>query len=139
MSAWLAVALGAALGAVARLAVSTALVAHVGDGLPVATLAVNVAGAFLIGVLAETLQPRKDFEPAAWLRPFWLTGFCGAFTTFSLFGLETVRLWQSGAAPVAVGYVAVSLGFWIGAVCLGAGLGRRWAFGPGAARNSRSR
>ncbi|MFW5679815.1 MAG: fluoride efflux transporter FluC [Pseudomonadota bacterium] len=139
MSVWFAVGLGSALGALARFALSLAMAMWLGDAHLYGTLAVNVLGAFSIGLLAELVQPPGPFALGAWARPFFLSGFCGGFTTFSLFGLETLTLWQAGGTLPALAYVAVSLASWIVAVVLGAGVGRRWAGAPRAARSSRSR
>jgi CrcB protein len=94
--AYLVAALGGALGALARWAVSLALPGTPG-GLPWGTLAVNLAGCLLIGVLLAVLPAR-----------------------FSTFAVDVVRLGEAGAWPVAVAYVAASvLG---GAACVLLGL-----------------
>ena len=99
------VAFGGALGASLRFLATLAWPA------PWGVLAVNVAGSFLIGLLAVRLAPG--------LAPFLLTGVLGGFTTFSAFSIETVALIERGAAGAALAYVAASV---IGAVALaGAG------------------
>lgn len=99
----LLVAAGAALGAPLRHVVDRALRARLGAAFPWGTLAVNVAGSFLLGVLTAAAG---RFDPAvvAGLG----AGFCGALTTYSTFGLETVRLVEGRARAAALGYVAVS-------------------------------
>ena len=78
---------------------------------PIGTLAVNVAGCFLIGVLAPLFE-RSSLPPAAALA--LITGFCGALTTFSTFGHETLQLAQVRSRfDLALLYIFVSL-----AVCL---------------------
>jgi CrcB protein len=115
--AYLVAALGGALGALARWGVSLALPGTPG-GLPWGTLAVNLAGCLLIGVLLAVLPAR--FSPSTWLRPFLAVGVLGGFTTFSTFAVDVVRLGEAGAWPVALAYVAASvLG---GAACVLLGL-----------------
>jgi CrcB protein len=120
-----AVGLGSGLGAVARYLVSLGLVASFGSGFPWATLAVNVVGSFLIGFYATLTEPdgRLLVRPA--LRQFVLAGFCGGFTTFSIFSLETLRLAEAGNHALAATYVAVSVVLWLSAVWMGWKLAER--------------
>ena len=101
------VALGGAIGAVLRYLTGLAL------AFPFGTLAVNVVGSFLIGVLWVALADR-----GAWA-PFLITGILGGFTTFSAFSLDTLRLVESGRAPMAGLYVLASVALSLGAVALG--------------------
>lgn len=113
----LLVALGGALGAVARFLVATGFARRLGTGWPWGTLFINVSGSFVIAVLAARLT-------SANLRYLLPVGFVGAYTTFSTYEFETMRLFQIGQVPGALAYVAVSnlLGF--GAVLLGAWVAR---------------
>ena len=120
MPAWLCVALGSAAGGVARWLVSSAL-ARPGADWPAGTLAVNVAGSLVIGVLARRLLGPD--VGLAWL--LLATGFCGGFTTFSTFSLETMRLVQDGKAGRAMLYVVASVGLSLGATVAGWAMGRR--------------
>lgn len=100
------VALGGAIGSVARF-LTVQAAAWLGlTGLPWGTLAVNVIGSFAMGWLAVTLADRGALQAA----PFLMTGLLGGFTTFSAFSLETVRLWQDGDPRAAALYVALSVG-----------------------------
>jgi fluoride exporter len=90
----LLVALGAALGAPLRYLVDRFVQARHDSLFPWGTFAVNVAGSFILGVAAEALD-------GAWLA-FVGTGFCGALTTYSTFGYETVRLVQERARLYAL-------------------------------------
>lgn len=74
---------------------------------PVATLAVNVIGSFLIGLVAGYAMERAQFPPA-W-RLFLATGFLGGFTTFSTFSLDVATLWQGGRLGLAAIYVVASV------------------------------
>ena len=100
---------GGVLGAAAREAIEQALPAT-RRGFPVATFVINLAGAFVLGMLLEALVRRGD--DAGWRRRarlFGGTGFCGAFTTYSTLAVESVQLVRHGAWPTAVGYVAASV------------------------------
>ena len=114
---YLLVAAGGALGAVARFAVATGFARRFGSGWPWGTLFINVTGSFIIAVLAARLT-------SANLRYLLPIGFLGAYTTFSTYEFETLRLFQLGQAPGALVYVAASnlLGF--GAVLLGGWVAR---------------
>lgn len=112
------IALGGALGALARYGVESGiprLLPH-GAEFPWATLAINLGGAFFLGwILAhDETEQRKN----TWLRSFAGVGFCGAFTTFSSMNLEMVEMAQSGALALATVYFATSF-------CLG--IAMAWA------------
>ncbi|MGM0988145.1 MAG: fluoride efflux transporter FluC [Pseudomonadota bacterium] len=121
--AYAAVGLGSALGAVLRYLVSLAVA---GSTFPWATLAVNGLGSWLIVGFAAYAARRTHGRVARW-QPFLVGGFCGGFTTFSLFGLETLHLMHQGRQVVALGYVAASLVVWLGAAWAGYHAGRRLA------------
>lgn len=74
---------------------------------PVKTLAVNVLGAFLIGIIAALALKNADFDPKLTL--LLKTGLCGGFTTFSTFALELYDLMSGGHWAMALGYVALSV------------------------------
>jgi CrcB protein len=115
-----AVAVGGSLGAPLRYLVDRAVTTHIDTEFPWGTLAINVAGSLLFGVLSGLLlHHRVGPVPAALVG----TGFCGAFTTFSTFTVETLRLVEDGelreavanvALATAVGLVAAGLGLAIG-------------------------
>ena len=113
------VALGGALGSVARFAISGAAVRWLGAGFPYGTLFVNVTGSFTIGLLAALAA--ADGRPAmgADARAFLLVGVLGGFTTFSSFSLETLNLARSGALGPAILNVGGSVVLCLGAVALG--------------------
>jgi CrcB protein len=99
-------ALGGALGALARWGLAEAL-PHSPGGWPWATLAVNLVGCLLIGVLLAVLLAR--FPHSHWLRPFLAVGVLGGFTTYSSFAVDVVRLTGAGHEVIAVAYVLVSV------------------------------
>ena len=113
------------LGALARALVSLWLLERFGPGFPWGTLAVNVAGSFLIGLFAALTEPGGPVRASAALRQFVLAGFCGGFTTFSIFSLETVLLVAGGAFGLAALYLCGSVLLWLLAVWIGYRAGLR--------------
>ena len=122
---YLAVMLGSSLGASARFLCSLGLLAVLGSGFPWGTLAVNVAGSFLIGLYATLTEPGGRLLASPARRQFVLAGFCGGFTTFSIFSLETLFLFEARAFGLAAANVAGSLVLWLIAVWLGYRIGAR--------------
>ncbi|EYT62040.1 CrcB [Dietzia sp. UCD-THP] len=102
------VALGGAAGTLARWGMTTSI-PHP-HGWPVSTLAENLIGAFLLGLLLEALVRAGDeTRPRRMIRLGLCTGALGGFTTFSTFALEVERLLTSGHVGQAIGYFSVSL------------------------------
>ncbi|MGH9097831.1 MAG: fluoride efflux transporter CrcB [Acidimicrobiales bacterium] len=121
----LVIAVGGALGTLARYEVSQAVVVSA-TGFPWATFAVNIAGSFLLGVILTVVAER--WPPTRYVRPFVAIGFCGGFTTFSTLAVEAVRRTQFGDPRVAIVYLLASLAAGVIAVGLGVVVARR---GPG--------
>ena len=110
------VALGGAIGAAARFLSGVGIARLFGvTGFPVAVLAVNVVGSFLMGVIVVLLA-RKGLTH---LNPFLMTGVLGGFTTFSAFSLEAMTLWERGEAFQAALYVVLSVVLSIAGLALG--------------------
>lgn len=111
------VAIGGGLGAVARFVVSAWVYQHTTSSFPWGTYVVNFLGSLLFGVLFVLIfanQPQREV-----LRLLVLVGFFGAFTTFSTFSFETVRLMESGLwwmalVNVVASVVSCVLGAWLG-------------------------
>jgi|688.fasta_scaffold315131_2 CrcB protein len=120
-SLWL-VALGGALGAVARAVLSTTIAARWPGPLPMGTIVVNVSGCLVLGLLTGYVASRPHLAPA--LRTFGAVGVLGAFTTFSTFENETLALLQAGQLPAALTNVALSLAAGLAAVWAGQAVGR---------------
>jgi len=114
----LLVALGGAIGSVARYGVGVAAARWFGLAFPWGTLAVNVIGGLAMGVMAARIGPEND--P---MRLLIGTGLLGGFTTFSAFSLETVRLMEHQPGLAAL-YAAASLVLSVGACWAGLTLGR---------------
>src|SRR5258708_4802292 len=109
MGAWIAVAVGGAIGSVARFWLTAAITALTGPRFPWGTLLINVLGSFVIGLVAGlTLTPaRIGMHPD--IRIFLMTGVCGGFTTFSAFSLQTLELMQTGDIVPAFTYTIGSV------------------------------
>ena len=124
MGAWIAVAVGGAMGSLARFWLTGAMTALTGSRFPWGTLLINVLGSLVIGLVAGmTLTPaRIGVHPD--IRIFLMTGICGGFTTFSAFSLQTLELMQNGDVVPAFGYAAGSVVLCVAATYCGWMLGR---------------
>lgn len=91
---YLIVFLGAGIGGALRHGVNVAALRLVGAGFPWGTLAINIAGSFVMGLVAEYFALKSGL-PQQW-RLFLTTGILGGFTTFSAFSLETALLYERG-------------------------------------------
>ncbi|MDQ6717809.1 MAG: fluoride efflux transporter CrcB [Gemmatimonadota bacterium] len=120
------VALGGALGSVLRYVLGGSVQRAMHAGFPYGTLAVNVTGCFLVGVLIKLFM---NVEPSAPTRELLVVGFCGGFTTFSTFSSETIGLIESGDYARAGGYVLASVVLCLAAT--GAGMAAVRASGYG--------
>ncbi len=119
-----ALLVGGFAGTVLRAALVDAWV-HDPAAWPWATFVVNVAGAFVLGVVVAALRARPTVS--LYWRPLLATGFCGGLTTFSALQLELVRMAEAGALGLAAAYLAASLA----AGLLAVAVGLRAAAGPG--------
>ncbi|WP_092810143.1 fluoride efflux transporter CrcB [Roseivivax marinus] len=99
------IAVGGAAGAVSRYLTGLAAMRVMGPGFPWGTLTVNVVGSFVMGVIVVTLAELS----ANRISPLLVTGFLGAFTTFSSFSLDTAYMWERGETVQAGAYVAASV------------------------------
>jgi CrcB protein len=99
------VAIGGAFGAPARYVLGRAL--HGAAGVPLATLTVNLSGAFVLGALLVMVG--KRLPPTRYVRPFFGTGVIGAYTTYSTFAVETDLLLRHQRIGVAIGYVCATV------------------------------
>ena len=110
---WIALIAGGILGTLARYVLSGVISNSFGTSFPYGTLTVNLIGCFLIGFFAALSGNKSWLNPEAAL--FLMTGFCGAFTTFSTFMLETSDLIKVGESFRAFLNIALSviLGFFV--------------------------
>lgn len=119
MLIYLYIAIGGALGSVARYAVSGSVARATSEVFPWGTLTVNVTGCFIIGLFAMLTAPDGRIAVAPDFRQFFMVGVCGGYTTFSSFSLQTLVLVRDGdmaraAANVVVSVLLCLVGVWIG-------------------------
>lgn len=121
MIAYLWVAIGGALGSVARFWVSGVVAAKYGTKFPLGTLVINVTGSFVIGILGALTSPEGRMEPQARVltTQLLIVGVCGGYTTFSSFSLQTLQLLQERQWLYAFGNVTLSVALCMVAVWLG--------------------
>ncbi|GEL17976.1 fluoride efflux transporter CrcB [Pseudonocardia asaccharolytica] len=110
------IAVGGALGALARWGVGLALPTHQGE-FPLGTFLINVAGCLLIGMLIVLITEVRPAHPL--VRPFAATGFLGGFTTFSTYATDAQYLLLHGHIGTAVGYLAATLAGAVAATWVG--------------------
>jgi CrcB protein len=127
---YLIVFLGAGLGGVFRLGVNQAAVRLLGFGFPFGTLAVNIVGSLIMGLLTEYFVLRSGLSQE--LRLFLTTGILGGFTTFSSFSMDTVALWERGQWSASLIYIALSLFLSVAALMIGLSIVRLLAQGQTA-------
>jgi len=116
------VCLGGAIGSGARFLVTTWSVGRYGAAFPYGTLAVNVAGSFLLALLFQLSQRASFLGPT--VQVALGAGFLGGFTTYSSFNLELVQYVQNGQSRLAALYGAATLVGCLGAGFVGMHLGR---------------
>jgi CrcB protein len=122
---YLWIALGGALGSVARYTVGLWIYERMGTRFPYGTFVINISGCFIIGFALTILDARVGLPPA-WREAIPI-GFVGAYTTFSTFEYETLRAVQGGQPAIGLLYVALSVVIGFAAVWLGSAAGRSFA------------
>lgn len=123
MLKWFSLITGGAFGTLARYLVGGAVYQWLGASFPYGTLIVNLTGCWLIGFLVVLSEEKFLLGPGA--RIFLMIGFCGAYTTFSTFMLETANLMKDGEnfrafmnvlLSVLLGFAALRFGITLGRV-----------------------
>jgi CrcB protein len=119
MQSYLWIALGGALGSVARFWASGFVARCFGETFPWGTLIVNVSGSFIIGVFAALTGPEGRWMAAPSFRQFFMIGICGGYTTFSSFSLQTLDLardgeWFYAAANTVLSVLLCLVGVYLG-------------------------
>jgi len=122
LAMWLAIFAGGGIGACLRVAMALAIDLRAGSAFPFGLLAVNALGCFAIGVCATFADERAAFGPIA--RAFAIAGVLGGFTTFSSFGLDTLRLALDGRAALALANAFGSLAAALAGVAAGVAAAR---------------
>jgi fluoride exporter len=110
---YILVALGSAVGGVSRYWIAGIVANRIGQSFPWDTLVVNVTGSFFIGFLGALNAPEGRLILTPYARNLLMIGFCGGYTTFSAFSLQTVYLLQEKEWLYALGNAALSV-----ALCL---------------------
>lgn len=119
LAVYLWIALGSALGGIARYWCSGVAARLFGETFPWGTLFVNVTGSFLIGFFATLTGPDGRIFAGSTMRQFVMLGIFGGFTTFSSFSLQTLNLVQDGEMLHAGGNIVGSVVLCLLAVWLG--------------------
>lgn len=96
MTSYVVIAIGGALGSMARFWASGAIAQRFGETFPLGTLIVNITGSFVLGFLAAITGPDGRILASPTLRQFLMIGLCGGYTTFSSFSLQTLALAREG-------------------------------------------
>jgi CrcB protein len=122
MNMLVAIAVGGAVGALGRHFVNVAMETLLGAGFPWGTVTVNIVGSFLMGVLFHVLAVSWNVSPE--IRALLTVGVLGAFTTFSTFSLDVVRMYERDEILLTGIYIAVSVLASIGALFIGLRLAR---------------
>ena len=116
------VGVAGALGALSRYGLEGLVSDRFSGAFPLGTFVVNITGSFVLGLLFVILTERTTIDPA--IRTALTIGFVGAYTTFSTFSFETVRLLEDGAYATAVLNVVATVALGLVAVWAGMALGR---------------
>ena len=119
MASYFWIAIGSALGGMARYWCSGVAARLIGETFPWGTIIVNIVGSFIIGFFATLTGPDGRIFADTLTRQFVMIGFCGGYTTFSSFSLQTLALAQDGewllaSANIALSVIACLLAVWAG-------------------------
>jgi CrcB protein len=119
MLSYVLIAVGSALGGMARYACSGLAARLIGETFPWGTIIVNIVGSFIIGFFATLTGPDGRIFADTHTRQFVMLGFCGGYTTFSSFSLQTLSLLQDGelglaAVNIALSVIACLVAVWAG-------------------------
>jgi fluoride exporter len=127
----LVVMLGGAIGTLLRYLVSV-LALPISRDLPWGTIIINITGSFVIGLFGTLTLASGRFPASENLRLFVMVGFCGGYTTFSAFSLQTLDLIRNGAMTRAALNIVLSIILCLSAVALGHLVGARFNGGASA-------
>jgi CrcB protein len=119
MGSYFWIAVGSALGGMARFWLSGFVANSIGETFPFGTLFINVLGSFVIGLFAALTGPDGRYLMGTVSRQFVMIGICGGFTTFSSFSLQTLNLanegeWLYAGLNIVSSFVLCLLAVWMG-------------------------
>jgi fluoride exporter len=119
MQSYIWVAIGGALGTLARYWLSGLVAQTIGETFPWGTLIINVSGSFVIGFFAALTGPDGRVFVGSTARQFVMIGLCGGFTTFSSFSLQTLNLvndgeWVRAGSNIVFSVVLCLIAVWVG-------------------------
>ena len=126
------IALGGAIGSVARAWTTNAMVRMAGANFPWGTILINVVGSFIIGFFGALTASDGRFQVHADARAFVMIGICGGYTTFSSFSLQTLDLFRDGKPGAAIANIGLSVILCL--IAVSAGYASAMAFNNGSAR-----
>lgn len=121
----LLIGFGSAMGGTIRYLLDISYLQLVWSDFPVMTLCINTSGSFLLGYLTGLWFGQIEKESNSLTQHFWMTGFCGGYTTFSAFSWQVLTLLQDAGGLLAGMYAAASVGFGFLAVWVGLSIGSR--------------
>jgi fluoride exporter len=131
MTAYFWIAVGSALGGMARFFCSGIAARLIGETFPWGTVIVNVVGCFIIGFFATLTGPDGRLYMGSLARQFVLLGFCGGYTTFSSFSLQTLNLlnngeWVRAGANIGGSVICCLVAVWAGGLLAGSVNSMKW-------------
>ncbi len=131
MQSYIWITIGSALGGVARYWCSGVMARLIGETFPWGTFTVNVVGSFIIGFFATLTGPDGRVYASTVARQFVMVGFCGGYTTFSSFSLQTLTLmndgeWFRAGANIGLSVVCCMLAVWAGHLLAASMNAMRW-------------
>ena len=109
MALYFWIAIGSALGGIARYWCSGMAARWIGESFPWGTIFVNISGSFIIGFFATLTGPDGRIFAGTTVRQFVMIGLCGGYTTFSSFSLQTLYLMDDGQWLYATGNIVISV------------------------------
>lgn len=119
MMAYFYIAIGSALGGIARYWCSGLVASRFGETFPWGTVFINIVGSLVIGFFATLSGPDSRYLIGSDLRLFVMVGLCGGYTTFSSFSLQTLNLIREGEMVAAAANIGLSVGLCLIAVWFG--------------------
>lgn len=131
MQSYLWIAIGGALGSVARYWCSGVVARLIGETFPWGTLIVNVIGSLIIGFFATITGPDGRLLVGTIPRQFVMIGLCGGYTTFSSFSLQTLNLMQDGewlhaGTNIVASVITCLLAVWLGHIAANSFNAMKW-------------